>query len=210
MTINNHAHHRQQHRTHHLPTVKAAFHLCARGKSRRYERERQGGRTRWVCSDSVRDKELSVRHSARDGSAMPARSRGPTAATVQRRVEVLRLRSQQFTFAEIGQQLGITGQRCGAIYRKVLAERVDLSVDEHRAEQADLIDEAICELRAIANGPKAGLRYKIDSWLAIVRFLERKAKLYGLDEPTKTEVLTITGIDAEIAKLEQELGRTTP
>jgi hypothetical protein len=184
--------------------------LRNRKEQRRQDRQRQGETYAEIVSDSVRRRELSAQRSAEGISAMPARSRGPTATDVERRIEVLRLRSQQFTFAEIGQQLGITGQRCGAIYRKVLAERVDLSVDEHRAEQADLIDEAVRELRAIANGPKAGLRYKIDSWLAIVRFLERKAKLYGLDEPTKTEVLTITGLDAEIAKLEQELGRTTP
>jgi hypothetical protein len=138
---------------------------------------------------------------------MPARSRGPTATDVERRIEVLRLRSQQFTFAEIGQQLGITGQRAGQLYKKALASRVDLSVDEHRAEQSELIAEGIRELRAIANSAKAGLRYKIDSWLAVVRFLERAAKLHGTDAPTKTEILTLGGIDQQIAELELELGR---
>jgi hypothetical protein len=100
-------------------------------------------------------------------------------------------------------------QRAGQIYKKALAERVDLSVDEHRAEQSELIarPEGIRELRAIANGPKAGLRYKIDSWLAIVRYLERAAKLHGTDAPMRTEIMTISSIDQQIAELEAELER---
>jgi hypothetical protein len=138
---------------------------------------------------------------------MAPHHRGMTATDADRRAQVVELRGEGLTFSAIGRELGITDVRAGQLYKKALASRVDLSVDEHRVEQSELIAEGIRELRAIANGPKAGLRYKIDSWLAIVRFLERAAKLHGTDAPTKTEILTLGGIDQQIAELELELGR---
>jgi hypothetical protein len=139
---------------------------------------------------------------------MAPHHRGMTATDADRRAQVVELRGEGLTFSAIGRELGITDVRAGQLYKKALASRVDLSVDEHRVEQSELIAEGIRELRAIANGPKAGLRYKIDSWLAIVRFLERAAKLHGTDAPLKTEVMTISTIDQQILALEAELRRT--
>jgi hypothetical protein len=138
---------------------------------------------------------------------MAPHHRGMTAVDAERRARVVELRGRQWTFAAIGTELGISDVTAGALYKKALTSRVDLSVDEHRAEQSELIAEGIRELRAIANGPKAGLRYKIDSWLAIVRYLERAAKLHGTDAPMRTEIMTISSIDQQIAELEAELER---
>jgi hypothetical protein len=41
----------------------------------------------------------------------------------------------------------------------------------------------------------------------LLRISERRAKLLGLDAPTRHEVITLGHIDAEIARLEAELGR---
>jgi hypothetical protein len=43
--------------------------------------------------------------------------------------------------------------------------------------------------------------------LALVRVSERRAKLLGLDAPTRHEVITMDAIEAEISKLEAEVGR---
>lgn len=42
----------------------------------------------------------------------------------------------------------------------------------------------------------------------LLKIMERRAKLTGLDAPAKVEVMTLESIDAEIAKLSQELGGT--
>jgi len=58
---------------------------------------------------------------------------------------------------------------------------------------------------AIAYNPRMMPRSRIDAWLAIERWTERKAKMLGLDAPTRSEVVTIGALDMEIAKLEAEL-----
>jgi hypothetical protein len=82
------------------------------------------------------------------------------------------------------------------------------SIDEHRAQDGAVIEKAIAALMSIATDAKSGLRHRIDSWLAIERFLDRRARLFGLDAPLKHEVLTIGNLDQQIMELEAELERT--
>jgi hypothetical protein len=111
------------------------------------------------------------------------------------------------TFAEIGKQLGITGQRAGQLYRQALAQIPRLAVDEHRVEELELVDLAIRRLMAIAVavGESTTPRTRVEAWTSIRGWAERKAKLIGLDAPSKHEVISLDAIDAEIAKLQAAL-----
>ena len=120
----------------------------------------------------------------------------------QKRARVVELRAKRWSFAAIGAEVGLTGQRCGQLYRQALAEIPMRNVDEHRAEAGELADAAVKDLVRIATDVKAGLRYRIDTWLAIARWEEHRCRLVGSLAPLRTEIQTIGSIDAEIARLE--------
>jgi hypothetical protein len=124
--------------------------------------------------------------------------------TAERRSKVIELRRRRMSFAEIGEQLGVTTQRAHAIYREALAAIPAQHVEEHRAEELTLIDDAIADLLVIAQDHTRP-RNAIEAWNSIRGWAERKAKLLGLDAPAKFEVLTMDAIDEEIKKLQAEL-----
>jgi hypothetical protein len=121
------------------------------------------------------------------------------------------MRRARLTFAQIGDRLGITQQRAGQLYRDALADVPAQQVDEHRAEELELIDLAVNRLMSIAADPETSPRTRVEAWSAIRGWSERKAKLPGLDSPSKHQVLTLDAIDAEIGRLTAELaaGPTT-
>lgn len=125
--------------------------------------------------------------------------------TAERRAHVVGLRRQRCSFAEIAQQLGISQTRAFQIYREALAAIPAQNVEEHRAEELALIDDAIADLLPVARNHDQP-RTAVEAWNAIRGWAERKAKLLGLDAPAKVEVLTLDAIDAEIRKLSAELG----
>lgn len=122
-----------------------------------------------------------------------------------KRARVLELRRQRWTFVDIAKELGISHQRAAQLYRSALAEFPVAELEEHRAEEQVLIDDAISNLMVIAKNPKAGPRAQIEAWNAIRGWAERKAKLLGLDAPERREVISIDQIDREIARLTAEL-----
>lgn len=128
-----------------------------------------------------------------------------TPAAAARRAEIVKMRRARLTFAQIGQRLGITPQRCGQIYRAALADVPAEELDEHRVEELDLIDLASNQLMAIASGAKASNRDRIEAWNAVCRWAERKTRLLGLDQPQRHAVMTLDSITAEIQRLEAEL-----
>ena len=78
------------------------------------------------------------------------------------------------------------------------------NVDEHRAEELGLIDTAVTDLMGIATDSTTSARTRVEAWSAIRGWAERKARLLGLDSPTKHAVLTLDALDAQIAALEPE------
>jgi hypothetical protein len=133
-----------------------------------------------------------------------------TVAQAERRAQVVRMRSARLSFAEIGRRLNITAQRAGVIYRQALQEIPRADVDEHRAEELEFIDLAVNRLLTIAMGKEVSARTRVEAWNAIRGWTERKAKLLGLDAPTKHAVLTMDGIEAEIRLLEREIAVNIP
>src|ERR1039457_565926 len=71
-----------------------------------------------------------------------------------------------------------------------------------------LIDDAIADLLPIARDHTRP-RSAVEAWNAIRGWADRKARLLGLDAParSKVEVITEEMVDAEIRRLETEMGR---
>jgi hypothetical protein len=122
----------------------------------------------------------------------------------ERRARVVALRRQRLTFDRIGQTLGVTKERAWKIYQEALASIPAADVEEHRAEELTLIDDAISALMRIARTTESA-RTAVEAWNSIRGWAERKASLLGLDAPTRHEFLTIDQIDREIAKLKVQL-----
>lgn len=135
-------------------------------------------------------------------------NRRTTQATItaaERRAKVVQLKRTKLSFAEIGRQLGITGQRAGQLYREALAQIPRMAVEEHRVEEQELYDTAIHQLMKIATSVTTTPKVKVEAWAAIRGYAERKAKLLGLDAPSKHEVISLDAIDREIAELTRAL-----
>jgi hypothetical protein len=101
----------------------------------------------------------------------------------ERRTKALELRKQGRTYAEIGAALGCSEQRAHAI---VTAELGRLNRD--RAEQAEAVrrlelDRLDALQAGVWDAAKGGDAQAIDRVLSI---MARRAKLMGLDAPTKT------------------------
>lgn len=130
---------------------------------------------------------------------------GQRFTAAERRAQVVALRRRRLTFDQIGRALGVSKERAWKIYQEALAQVPAAHVDEHRAEELMLIDDAISDLLKIAKDHDKP-RTAVEAWSAIRGWAERKAKLLGLDAPTRHEVLTIDAIDAEIRMLRAQMG----
>lgn len=140
----------------------------------------------------------------------------------QRRAdEILRLRNQGMPFTAIGDRYGITRQRAHQIWQHALAAIPAEAVHEARAQQSERLDSLLVTANEVlirehihvSQGKVVlhdGVPVRDDGpTLAaigmIVRIEERRARLLGLDAPTKSEVRTIGQIESEIADLEAKL-----
>jgi hypothetical protein len=126
-----------------------------------------------------------------------------TVEAAERTARIVELRRQRLTWREIADVVGVTMKRCQVLYRQSLAEIPAHHVDEHRAEELLLVDDATADLMLIARDVKVSPRTRIEAWSTIRAWAERKAKLMGLDAPT--QVVRIDAIDKEIQELSKEL-----
>ncbi len=111
-------------------------------------------------------------------------------ATAELRRNVVALRRQRLTFEEIGARCGFSGPRAYRVYADALKAIPTPNVEMHRKEQLDLIDRAIDGLLKVADNPGDDPNAAIRAWNSICRFLERKARLLGLDMPVSVNVET--------------------
>ena len=141
------------------------------------------------------------------GKARPSRI---TPDVLEREAEVLRLRRIGLTFDLIAKQLGYS-HASGAhkAYVNACNRIVRSDVEQLRNEEQDRLDIA---QTAIWAGVQRG---DVPSVTALIRIMERRARLLGLDMPTKSQIeVTNTDantIDAEVARLVQLLsgGKTS-
>lgn len=126
-----------------------------------------------------------------------------TPETAELMAKVVELRRQRMHYRDIGAALGISVGYAHKLYDMALNDIPARHVDEHRAEELVLIDDAVADLIKIATDEKISHRSRIEAWSTIRAWAERKAKLLGLDAPTQT--VSIDKIDAEIMALSREI-----
>lgn len=149
-----------------------------------------------------------------------------------RDAEAARLKALGWTLTQIAIHLelwnggrkenGPSEDRAGAAIKRAMARAVRFASDETRALELQSYDEleAICwrELQTkhqlVQNGriivdldglPLTDKRLLMEIVDRILKIKERRARILGLDAPTKAEIITVDSIDAEISRLEREL-----
>ena len=135
---------------------------------------------------------MNVKHGATDD------------AIAERRQKVSALRLMHYTEREIAAELGIspaTAHRDIVAVRQEWADRRTQRYEEWIAEELakiDLLERAILPA-AISGDDKAQAR--------LVQFMDRRARMMGLDKPQQMEhtVITMDAVEAEIARLEREM-----
>jgi hypothetical protein len=117
---------------------------------------------------------------------------------VDRHLQALELRKAGISYARIAEALGFNSpQAAWKAVNSALKKTVQEPADELRTLEVERLDAAAA---AIYPSVKQGQYGAIDRWIKI---MERRAKLLGLDAPTKTDVtsggdkitVTIKGID---------------
>lgn len=154
-----------------------------------------------------------------------ARSRR-TIAQIDKDARAVELRRRHLNYRQIARELGMSTSTAYEAVQRGLADTIAETNDEVRRQELERLDDlARASLRVlaaphlvvsqgrVARHPDTG-EALVDSGpvlAAIDRLLkiqERRAKLLGLDAPSKVEVLTMDAVDAEIRKLSAELGVT--
>ncbi len=148
--------------------------------------------------------------------------------TAERRRRALQLRQAGASLTQIGEHLGVSESRACRIVQDALAAVVREPADEVRQLELARLDqlwvEATKVLRrthiTVSNGrvaidPRTEQPLEDDGPVlnAIDRLLkiqERRAKLLGLDAPSKLTVLTEDAVDAEIRRLVAEVAAEDP
>ena len=100
---------------------------------------------------------------------------------LNKRKQALDLRLFGFTYQQIGDKLGFTKQAAYKIVTSALAAIPRESADKLRMIELDRLDRMQAVLAKRVNDGDLGA---IDRWLKIA---ERRAKILGLDAPTKVE-----------------------
>ena len=103
-------------------------------------------------------------------------------ATQEKRAQALSLRKAGATYEQIGQHLGVTKQRAAQMVREAMDATIREPADNLRALEDQRLDDLLRGLYAQAVKGDLGA---IDR---ILRIMERRAKLLGLDAPVRTEV----------------------
>ena len=148
-----------------------------------------------------------------------------TGDTAERDAEALRLRADNKTYQQIADALGYTNRSAArkAVERALVAT-VREPAEEVRELQLVQLDRLAREALAVLEREHVlvshGRTIYADDGSAmlddgpilsaidrLLKIQERKAKLLGLDSPTRVEVMSLDAIDGEIRRLTQELGR---
>lgn len=135
---------------------------------------------------------------------MPA-SKAQRAATAERRAKAVAMRLAGADYETIAQKLGYYNR--GAAYNDI-NRALEANVAEQRRSAEILRQEELQRLDRLQAGAwmaaASGDPKAID---VVLKIIDRRCKLLGLDAPVRHEVITLDAVDAEIARLNAELGR---
>jgi hypothetical protein len=114
-------------------------------------------------------------------------SKIPDPVLVDREIKVMELRRAGLTFDRIAEQTGYADPTGAyAAYKRAIKRTMQQPADELRTQELDTINRL--QLAAWPNALKGDTK----AILTIVRLMERRAKLLGLDMPIKIEQEVIT------------------
>ncbi|WP_425171357.1 hypothetical protein [Mycobacterium sp.] len=118
---------------------------------------------------------------------------------------IIERRTQRVSFPKIGAELGITHQRVQQIFQTARDRIPAARLADLRAEESELLDQAIAGLLVIATGGKSE-HARVEAWRAIIAASESKRKLFGADAPVRREVTVLTEsvVDAALRKINDE------
>jgi len=123
-----------------------------------------------------------------------------TADAAEKDREALELRNLGWTYQRIADHLSVSVSTAFDRVKRAVRNIPAEAVDEHRRIEGERMDNLLSTYM-----PQA-LAGDVKSADFVLKVLDRRAKLLGLDAPTKTEVITLDAIDAEIRRLELQLG----
>lgn len=149
--------------------------------------------------------------------------------TAERDAEACRLRTRGASYQQVADQLGFTDRsNARRAIQRALAEVVREAADEHVQLQLDQLDALTGEVltvlerehyvasagRLVCDADGRPLRDDMPRLHAVdrlLRIMERRARLLGLDAPARHQVNTTSGADlgAALAEWESELRRAT-
>jgi Homeodomain-like domain len=151
-------------------------------------------------------------------------SRAEIRATArQREARAVQLRTAGATYQQIGDRLGCSESRAWRIVQRALDRMVREPADQLRQLELARLDQLWIEATkvlhrshiTVSNGrvaldPRTGQPLEDDGPVLqaidrLLKIMERRARLLGLDAPTRVNVITEDMLDAEIARLEAEL-----
>jgi transposase len=137
---------------------------------------------------------MTVARQDRDGNGKYTRD----LAVAERDATAARLRTQGLSYRAIGEALGIDPSMAYRGVQRVLAETVQEAGAEMRKIELERLDEAWQRVQALAGSSDDDVALKAEAML--LKIQERRAKLLGLDSPTKVDVSTglryeISGVD---------------
>ena len=134
---------------------------------------------------------------------MARTGRRPSIETAEKRRTALLARQKGHSWAEVAAIAGYQSE--GAAHTAAMTALRDIpreAAEDLRRTELETLNELQVALRAkLEEKPSTFL---VDS---ILRVMERRSKLLGLDAPLaiRTEVVTVDAVDAEIQRLEREL-----
>ena len=120
--------------------------------------------------------------------------------TAQNQATALRLRASGYTYVEIGEAMGVSDVMARKHVMNGLQATMQEPADEVRQIEVARLDLYLTKLQSkIDLGDDNAIK-------TALRIQERRAKYLGLDAPVRIEVGPVESIDAEVARLERELG----
>lgn len=129
---------------------------------------------------------------------MSRRKNGATGVTekvIENRAKALELRKSGMSYAQIGEQLGVSDKRAFQYIKESLEKLTALettTANELRTLEAERLDAIQAGLFETA---KNGNLWAVDRYLKLA---ERRAKLLGLDAPIKNEITGSDGGKVEV------------
>lgn len=136
---------------------------------------------------------------------MPA-SKAQRAKTAERRAKAVAMRLAGVDYETIAQRLGYASR--GAAYTDIDRALQARLAEQHQGAHV-LRQQELARLdRLQAAAWTAAASGDLKAIETVLKVIDRRCKLLGLDAPVRHEVVTLDAIDAEIARLTAELAGT--